>query len=160
LIWALKISPGFNTRKVTFIIHDQVEGNPMILLKVSIVTLSLLLATSASAKTSDKRSDTSQRLLERMDRNVDGKISFEEYRNAMVRRFDARDKNGDGVLEGKEYPKEWLVGGSTDKLTWDEFGEALQPVFDQFDIDKDGLLDTGEIAAFAAARKAKEESKS
>lgn len=132
----------------------------MILLKVSIVTLSLLLATSASAKTSDKRIDTSQRLLERMDRNVDGKISFEEYRNAMVRRFDARDKNGDGVLEGKEYPKEWLVSGSTDKLTWDEFGEALQPVFDQFDADKDGLLDTGEISAFAAARKAKEESKS
>lgn len=132
----------------------------MILVKVSLVTLSLILATTASAKTSDKPIDSSQRLLERMDRNMDGKISFEEYRNAMVRRFDARDKNSDGVLEGKEYPKEWLVGGSTDKLTWDEFGEALQTVFDQYDADKDGLLDAIEIAAFAAARKAKEESKS
>jgi len=132
----------------------------MILVRVSLVTVSLLLATAASAKTSDKPIDSSQRLLERMDRNVDGKISFEEYRNAMVRRFDARDKNGDGVLEGKEYPKEWLVGDSADKLTWDEFGEALQTVFDQYDADKDGLLDANEIAAFAAARKAKEESKS
>lgn len=136
----------------------------MILLKAAILTLSLLFATTASAKTSDKPIDSSQRLLERMDRNIDGKISFEEYRNAMLRRFDARDKNGDGVLEGKEYPKEWLAGAGQEaiagKLTWDEFGAALQPTFDQYDVDRDGLLDSSEIAAFAAARKAQEESKS
>jgi len=99
-----------------------------------------------------------------MDRNIDGKISFEEYRNAMLRRFDARDKNGEGVLEGKEFPNEWLVGAevqsATGKLSWNEFGEALQPVFDTYDVDRDGQLNTNEIAAFAAARKAKEESKS
>lgn len=131
----------------------------MVLVKAIAVSIIMVFAGSALAKTSDKPIDTPQRLLERMDRDVDGKISFEEYRNAMVRRFDARDKNGDGVLEGKEYPKEWLVGGSADKLTWDEFGDALQPVFDQYDTDKDGLLDSGEIATFAAARKSKEESK-
>ena len=136
----------------------------MVLFKTLAVAITLVVASTASpvfAKTSDKPIDTPQRLLERMDRNIDGKISFEEYRNAMVRRFDARDKNGDGVLEGKEYPKEWLVGADTQaatgKLTWDEFGDALQPVFDQFDLDKDGQLDANEIAAFAAARKAKEE---
>ncbi|HNV84718.1 MAG TPA: EF-hand domain-containing protein [Arenimonas sp.] len=135
----------------------------MVFIKAMAVTITMVFAGSVLAKTSDKPIDTPQRLLERMDRNIDGKISFEEYRNAMVRRFDARDKNGDGVLEGKEYPKDWLAGADTmaanGKLTWDEFGEALQPVFDQYDADKDGLLDTNEIAAFAAARKAKEESK-
>jgi len=147
--------------------HLPMEGQHMVLNKAIAVAITIVVASAASpvfAKTSDKPIDTPQRLLERMDRNIDGKISFEEYRNAMVRRFDARDKNGDGVLEGKEYPKEWLVGAETEaangKLTWDEFGDALQPVFDKFDVDKDGQLDTNEIAAFAAARQAKEGGKS
>jgi Ca2+-binding EF-hand superfamily protein len=98
-----------------------------------------------------------------MDRDVDGKISLEEYRNAMVRRFGARDLNDDGVLQGDEYPKEWLAGASvqqaTGKVSWEEFEAQLPVVFDQFDANKDGLLDTAEIAAFAGARKSQEESR-
>jgi Ca2+-binding EF-hand superfamily protein len=107
--------------------------------------------------------DTPVRLLERMDRDLDGKISFEEYRNAMLRRFDANDKNGDGVLDASEYPREWVAGAETQaangQVTWDEFGAALQPTFDRFDADHDGKLDSSEIAALAAARQANEGAK-
>lgn len=106
--------------------------------------------------------DTAQRLVQRMDRDIDGKISFEEYRNAMLRRFDASDRNGDGVLDANEFPREWVTGAdiqaATGTVSWSDFGAALQPVFDRFDSDQDGYLDSAEIDALAAARKFHEES--
>lgn len=98
-----------------------------------------------------------------MDRNADGRISQEEYRNAMVRRFGARDVNDDGVLEGDEFPKEWLAGadvkGATGKVSWGQFASELPVVFNSFDKDKDGQLDAAEIDRFAAARKIQEGTK-
>jgi len=91
-------------------------------------------------------------------------ISFEEYRNAMIRRFGARDVNNDGVLEGDEFPKEWLAGAdvqqATGQVTFEQFSIELQVVYDQFDVNKDGQLESAEIATFAAARKNQEESRS
>jgi hypothetical protein len=128
------------------------------------VLLGTVAANAASPEPAGQPVDTAQAMLDRMDRNVDGKISFEEYRNAMVRRFGARDVNDDGVLEGDEFPKEWLAGAdvqeATGKVTWEQFAVELQLVFDHFDVDKDGQLDATEIAAFAAARKTQEESRS
>lgn len=107
--------------------------------------------------------DTPKAMLDRMDRNMDGQISFEEYRNAMVRRFGARDRNDDGVLDGEEFPKEWLAGadvqGATGQVTFEQFSDELQVVFDRFDVNHDGQLDAAEIAAFAGARQAQEASK-
>jgi Ca2+-binding EF-hand superfamily protein len=123
-----------------------------------------MTANAASPQRADQPVDTAKAMLDRMDRNLDGKISIEEYRNAMIRRFGARDLNDDGVLEGDEFPKEWLAGAdvqeATGKVTWEQFAIQLVVVFDQFDSDKDGQLDAAEIAAFADARKAKEESRS
>jgi Ca2+-binding EF-hand superfamily protein len=123
-----------------------------------------MCANAAGAKPADQPVDTAKTMVERMDRNLDGKISFEEHRNAMVRRFDARDSNGDGILEGDEFPKEWLAGadvqGATGKVSWEKFVGELQLVFDRFDRDKNSQLDSTEIAAFAAARKTEEESRS
>ena len=103
-----------------------------------------------------KPGDRKSRLLARMDRNGDGKISFEEYRNAMLRRFDGRDKNHDGVLEGDEFPQQWLAGAAIaaeqKRISRDDFSDQLQPSFDHFDADKDGQLDGTEIDAFLAAR--------
>ena len=128
------------------------------------VLLGTVAANAASPEPAGQPVDTAQAMLDRMDRNVDGKISFEEYRNAMVRRFGARDVNDDGVLEGDEFPKEWLAGAdvqeATGKVSWEQFAVELQLVFDHFDVDKDGQLDAVEIAAFAAARKIQEESRS
>jgi hypothetical protein len=127
------------------------------------VLLGTVAANAASPEPAGQPVDTAQAMLDRMDRNVDGKISFEEYRNAMVRRFGARDVNDDGVLEGDEFPKEWLAGAdvqeATGKVTFEQFAVELQLVFDQFDADNDGQLDAAEIAAFAAARKTQEESR-
>lgn len=129
------------------------------------VTGALALATCLSAHAAkpskaDAPVDTTKRMLARMDRNVDGKISFEEFRNAVTRRFDARDKNHDGTLSADEVPKEWLIVSAADQadgqVTHEEFAAALQPTFDRFDADHDGQLDATEIAAFAAARAAKE----
>jgi hypothetical protein len=134
----------------------------------SLVGAAVLLATTAASAADPQPAgqpvDTAQAMLDRMDRNVDGKISSEEYRNAMVRRFGARDVNDDGVLEGDEFPKEWLAGAdvqeATGKVTWEQFAVELQLVFEHFDVDKDGQLDAVEIAAFAAARKTQEEARS
>jgi hypothetical protein len=127
------------------------------------VLLGTVAANAASPEPTGQPVDTATAMLDRMDRNMDGKISFEEYRNAMVRRFGARDVNDDGVLEGDEFPKEWLAGAdvqeATGKVTFEQFAVELQLVFDQFDADKDGQLDAAEIAAFAAARKTQEESR-
>jgi len=126
--------------------------------------LGTVTANAANPQPADQPVDTAKAMLDRMDRNVDGKISFEEYRNAMIRRFGARDRNDEGVLVGDEFPKEWLAGAdvqeATGKVTWEQFGVELQLVFDHFDVDKDGQLDADEIAAFAAARKTQEESRS
>jgi len=128
------------------------------------VLLGAVAANAASPDPAGQPVDTAKAMLDRMDRNLDGKISIEEYRNAMIRRFGARDLNDDGVLEGDEFPKEWLAGAdvqeATGKVTWEQFAIQLVVVFDQFDSDKDGQLDAAEIAAFADARKTKEESRS
>jgi len=128
------------------------------------VLLAAVAASAAESPPASKPVDTAQAMLDRMDRNLDGKISFEEYRNAMVRRFGARDVNDDGVLQGDEFPKEWLAGaaveGATGKVSFEQFTAELPLVFDGFDADKDGQLNAAEIAAFAAARKTQEESRS
>jgi hypothetical protein len=128
------------------------------------VLLGTVAASAASPQPAGQPVDTPKAMLNRMDRNLDGKISIEEYRNAMIRRFGARDLNDDGVLEGDEFPKEWLAGAdvqeATGKVTWEQFAIQLVVVFDQFDSDKDGQLDAAELAAFADARKTKEESRS
>jgi len=125
--------------------------------------LAAVTAAAADARPASQPVDTPQAMLDRMDRDVDGKIGFEEYRNAMVRRFGARDLNDDGLLQGDEYPKEWLAGAkmeqATGQVSWEDFEAQLTQVFDQFDLNKDGLLDAAEIAAFAGARKSQEESR-
>ncbi|MET0582564.1 MAG: EF-hand domain-containing protein [Pseudoxanthomonas sp.] len=98
-------------------------------------------------------------ILKRMDRDNDGKVSFEEYRNAMTRRFHKVDANGDGFLEQNEVPKEWLAVGAKDlangRIGAQEFASGLRPAFDGFDLDRDSALNNEELASFARARAAK-----
>lgn len=104
--------------------------------------------------------DTRARVLARMDRNGDGKISFEEYRNAMLRRFAARDKNKDGVLDSSEFPREWLAGAAEEaaqqRVTLEDFGAELETTFKRFDSNGDGELEGAELDAFVSARRAQE----
>ena len=106
---------------------------------------------------------TAAGLLERMDRNGDGKIDYEEYRNSMMRRFGNADRNDDGVLRGDELPQHMVVireaakVGSDGAVTVDAFTDALKPVYDRFDANHDGVLEGQEIDSFARARAALQE---
>jgi hypothetical protein len=133
--------------------------------RISLMGAVMVLAAivANASEPAGKPVDTAQAMRNRMDRNVDGKISLEEYRNAMVRRFGARDVNDDGVLDAAEFPKEWLAGAdvqeATGKVSFEQFSAELPLVFDGFDADHDGQLDAAETAAFAGARKIREESR-
>ncbi len=113
----------------------------------------------AAPTVDDTPATTVQRILQRMDQDNDGKVSFEEYRNAMVRRFHVVDKNTDDTLQADEIPKEWIVVPPADlsdaKVTLEEFSAELRPGFARFDANSDGLLDDSELTAFATARAAK-----
>lgn len=116
---------------------------------------------SVAAPAEDKQAPVAsvEQILQRMDRDNDGKLSFEEYRNAMTRRFHRLDTDGDGFLVQKEIPKEWLAVGAADlvdgKVSAEEFASGLRPAFDGFDLDRDNSLNNEELAAFARARAAK-----
>ncbi|HEX7802150.1 MAG TPA: EF-hand domain-containing protein [Pseudoxanthomonas sp.] len=116
---------------------------------------------SVAAPAEDRQAPVAsvEQILQRMDRDNDGKLSFEEYRNAMTRRFHRLDADGDGFLVQKEIPKEWLAVGAADladgKVSAEEFASGLRPAFDGFDLDKDNSLNDEELAAFARARAAK-----
>jgi Ca2+-binding EF-hand superfamily protein len=129
----------------------------------ALIALAAFTAYAAEPSSTSPPVDTARAMLDRMDRNQDGKISLEEYRNAMIRRFGAQDHNDDGVLEGDEFPPEWLAGadahGAAGKVSFEQFAGELPTVFARFDANRDGQLEADEIAAFAAARKAHEGTK-
>lgn len=119
--------------------------------------------TEATASAAADHATTVQRILARMDRDNDGKVGFEEYRNAMTRRFHAVDKNGDGALEVDELPEEWVVVNAADipatGMSLENFSDHMRSSFDSFDANKDGSLDNDELTALAKARAAKMEAK-
>lgn len=99
-----------------------------------------------------------QQILLRMDRDNDSQVDFEEYRNAMTRRFHALDADDDGALATAEVPREWLEIGAKEladgTISIEEFATDLPPAFDGFDLDNDQTLNNDELAAFAKARAA------
>lgn len=112
-----------------------------------------------AADAADEHATTVQRILARMDRNNDGRVDFEEYRNAMTRRFHAVDKNADGALEASELPEEWVVVDASDipagGLDLEAFSGHMRTSFASFDADADGRLDNTELTTLAKARAAR-----
>lgn len=126
--------------------------------------IALLAMTAAHAQSKESaRVVTSESIVKRVDRSGDGTIDYEEYRNAMMRRFATADSNGDGVLNGDEIPRHSLVvensKATVDEVKRDDYNDALQPLFDSFDADHDGLLVGDEIEALAQARRTLKEAK-
>lgn len=119
--------------------------------------------TKTAAPAADDHTTTVQRILALMDRDNNSRIGFEEYRNAMTRRFHAVDKNGDGALEVDELPEEWVVVNASDipatGMSLEDFSEHMRSSFTSFDTNQDGSLDNDELTALAKARAAKMEAK-
>lgn len=133
-------------------------------MKMSVVAAMIAWLTIASvhAGKPEGMAVTGKTVLARMDRDADGKIGPEEFRNAMMRRFASADVDGDGVLKGDEVPQHSLVVGKSEsggEVTTEAFSGSLQPVFDSFDANRDGFLEGDEIEAFAQARRDMKEAK-
>jgi len=88
------------------------------------------------------------------DRDTDGRISYEEYRNRMVKVFVELDGEGDGVLVDEELAK-FAIGphheladrdGSGD-VSPDEFMGYATILFAVVDTDRDGYLTMEEFHA-------------
>ena len=126
-----------------------------------VAALPVLLVLMSLPAAADTPVASTQQLLKRMDRNNDGTVSFEEYRNAVSRRLHALDRDGDGQLQDGESPPEWRVGeaGGPGVLTQSEFAAHLPTVFQEFDRNQDGQLDHDELDTLAAARAARLEAK-
>lgn len=116
-------------------------------------------ALAAPEASADEHATTVQRILQRMDRDNDGKVGFEEYRNAMTRRFHAVDRNADGALQADELPPEWVVVDAADipagGMGLDGFSGHMRSSFAGFDANHDGNLDNEELTTLAKARAAK-----
>ncbi len=127
------------------------------------VALLAVLAMQAQAKEKKSAEVTSASILKRMDRDGDGKVGQEEFRNAMMRRFSAADADNNGVLSGDEIPTHSIVvsksEGASNEVKLEDFSAAIQPVFEGFDADRDGHLAGAEVEALAQARRHAKEAK-
>ncbi len=90
-------------------------------------------ANDAGNKPSDgKHGDFSQRILERVDTDKDGKISKAEFDAEGSKLFAKFDQNGDGKIASNEMPQRH----------WAKFGGQM---FDRMDADHDGQGDQGRV---------------
>jgi Ca2+-binding EF-hand superfamily protein len=86
------------------------------------------------ADANKKRGDFSQRILERVDSDKDGKISKAEFDAEGSKLFAKLDENGDGKIAANEMPQRH----------WARFGGKM---FDRMDADKDGKVTKAEFEA-------------
>ena len=81
-----------------------------------------------------KKRDFSERILNRVDTDKDGKISKAEFDAAGQQMFAKLDENKDGKIEGNEMPQRH----------WAKFGDKM---FDRMDTNKDGNVTKAEFQA-------------
>lgn len=124
------------------------------------VALAVLATAAAHAQAKESVEVGAKQIVDRMDRNGDGKVSQEEFRNAMMRRFASADANGDRILSGDEVPTHSMVvrgAESGGQVKLEDFSGSLENVFAQYDADRDGELAGEELEKLAHARAALKE---
>ncbi len=86
--------------------------------------------------------DTPREYLERLDTSGDGRVDLREFQAYLVAGFDARDLDGNHVLDRDEQP-----GGGRRPVTRAQHLRALEAAFRRQDRNRDGYLDVRELAA-------------
>ncbi|MDF7824630.1 sulfatase-like hydrolase/transferase [Pontiellaceae bacterium B12227] len=104
---------------------------------------------AASKPPVSKPADASQKF-KTWDANGDGQVTRQEHLDYYVPRYDACDKNRDGVLTPEEfpYPASFRIGDvdSDEKLTREEFPAIYEQQFNRsHDKNKDGVLTPDEV---------------
>lgn len=97
------------------------------------------MATAAAAGFASDR----HQLFARFDRNGDGRVSAQEYRDYLAQGFRALDRNGDGVVSRAEQPG----GQGRRDLAVTDYLTQIDARFVRQDADRNGWLDGAELAA-------------
>ena len=116
-------------------------------MKRIIAILSIIVFTALVAFAADD-------VFSKLDKNKDGKISKQEYMDAVTGTFNVYDKNGDGILRREEIKaikgidvEKFLK--ETDahrdgKIVKEEFNKAAEKRFNAIDKNKSGYVDKNE----------------
>jgi hypothetical protein len=80
--------------------------------------------------------------LSRMDTDRDGRVSLAEYQDWMSYAFDAMDRDRNGQLSGAELP-----GGKGKPVSREDHRARIAETFSRQDRNRDGSLDSRELAA-------------
>lgn len=92
----------------------------------------------AAAQSADQRA-----YLQRYDEDGDGRVSLREFQQYLIAGFDARDHNGNGILDLNEQPP----GTQRRPISRAARLRALEAAFRRQDRNGDGYLDARELAA-------------
>lgn len=121
-------------------------------------TTAALLLFSSSLALAQARAGA---MLENADADHDGKVTRQEFTNARAEQFAKLDRNGDGVVDDSDAGgragkrgaalRARLDANGDGKLTKEEFVNGPTPMFEQFDANRDDVLDAQELAAARSA---------
>jgi len=132
-----------------------------------LLSLTLLTATPvpALALPSGMDPDRLAQRMEKADRNHDGMITRKEFTTYRSQQFSEIDRNHDGYLSAEDVPAfarrtdrgqqftrmiETLDGNHDGRISHSEFVNGPTPVFDQADLDRNGVIDAFEMKQFKA----------
>ena len=102
-----------------------------------------------------ERPRSTEAVFDRIDRDGSGWIDPEEFRNAMTRRFERLDADGDGVLLGDEIPPHGIVAAQADnphRITREDFQAAIPRAIEHADGNRNGVLSLDELRAVRAEK--------
>jgi Ca2+-binding EF-hand superfamily protein len=131
-------------------------------MKILILAAIAATFTAGTALANEPVMPKSERVMERLDKNKDGKIGFDEMKPRMKKRFAAADTDGDKQITTAEIDAlfktrmekrrtrmfELLDTDKNGVITEAEFDAVSQSMFDTADADKNGSIDTAEMKSF------------